>query len=152
MKVCSKCKAEKDESLFYKQKAGKDGFDIWCKECKNIYHKNYVSENKDSINANARARHLKDPSKSRIKDKKYYEKNTEKCLKQSKEWAEKNKDKFVTYRKKFYEENKELCAIKSKEYNNKNKDQIRKQKKEYYEKNKEKWKQYRENNRIKNDK
>lgn len=34
MKVCSKCKVEKDEALFFKDRSTKDGLYAYCKECK----------------------------------------------------------------------------------------------------------------------
>ena len=34
MKVCSKCKIEKDESEFYSNKRMPDGLDYYCKECR----------------------------------------------------------------------------------------------------------------------
>ena len=38
MKVCSKCKIEKDESLFSKRKANSDGLCSSCKECDSLYY------------------------------------------------------------------------------------------------------------------
>ena len=34
MKVCTKCKIEKDESEFYNNKRMPDGLDYYCKECR----------------------------------------------------------------------------------------------------------------------
>jgi len=45
MKVCSKCKVEKDYSAFYKAKANKDGFQGYCKEC-------VITSSRKWINAN----------------------------------------------------------------------------------------------------
>ena len=33
MKVCSKCKEEKEQTEFYKRKTSKDGLRTECKEC-----------------------------------------------------------------------------------------------------------------------
>jgi len=58
MKICSKCKIEKDIKYFNKDKKSKDGCTYWCKEClygnNNIwvksnseYHKNWYKLNPD---------------------------------------------------------------------------------------------------------
>lgn len=39
MKICSKCKLEKDKSLFYNNRARKDGLSNYCKECKSLGEK-----------------------------------------------------------------------------------------------------------------
>jgi hypothetical protein len=39
MKVCSMCKANKDESEFHKQTKSKDGLTVWCAECANSYRR-----------------------------------------------------------------------------------------------------------------
>jgi 5-methylcytosine-specific restriction endonuclease McrA len=45
MKVCSKCKVEKDTSLFSKDKYRPDGFTNWCKQCRsNNYQNNREAE------------------------------------------------------------------------------------------------------------
>lgn len=41
MKVCSKCKVEKDEVEFHKETNSKDGLVSWCKSCVSIYGKIY---------------------------------------------------------------------------------------------------------------
>ena len=33
MKICNKCKIEKDESEFYRDKSHGDGLNSWCKNC-----------------------------------------------------------------------------------------------------------------------
>lgn len=38
MKICTKCKIEKEESEFYKKK---NSFEPWCKLCKHLYKKQY---------------------------------------------------------------------------------------------------------------
>lgn len=35
VKRCSKCKKWKDKSAFDKDRSGKDGLAVWCKECTN---------------------------------------------------------------------------------------------------------------------
>lgn len=58
MKVCSKCKIEKEFIEFSKGNLLKSGYNAWCKKCykyhnidyKREYNKKYRLENKDSIN------------------------------------------------------------------------------------------------------
>lgn len=47
MKICSKCKIEKESSEFHKNKNGKFGVHSICKNCKNKYKVKYNSENQD---------------------------------------------------------------------------------------------------------
>lgn len=79
MKQCSKCKVERESSLFSKDSARPDGLTSWCKVCRRTHYlankdrvaeqmRKYSSENKDRLRVNA-ARH--------------YEKNKEKVLQRS---------------------------------------------------------------------
>ena len=62
MKICTKCKIEKELSEFSTQKNGKFGVTSVCKICFNKYAKKYSQENKEKI---------------LIKSKKYYQENRE---------------------------------------------------------------------------
>lgn len=45
MKICTKCRIEKDESEFYKCRINKDGLNYWCKLCcKQREHDRYVDD------------------------------------------------------------------------------------------------------------
>lgn len=44
IKLCSKCKVEKDTSLFYKNSSHTDGYKSSCKECFNYYIKEHRSK------------------------------------------------------------------------------------------------------------
>ena len=46
MKICSKCKIEKEESCFYKQK---DRLTSSCKDCINTHKNKFYLDNKDKI-------------------------------------------------------------------------------------------------------
>ena len=46
MKVCSKCKIEKDFSEFYVNKSKKDKLTTYCKDCAKAHSKNYRDKNK----------------------------------------------------------------------------------------------------------
>lgn len=68
-KICSKCKRELPISHFHKDKSKKDGYRADCKECRKPI------------------------------TKKYYNENTEKCIKTSSEWIKENKDRYNELRK-----------------------------------------------------
>jgi hypothetical protein len=58
MKICSKCKIEKDESCFSKQKGTKDGLKSWCKNCIKLLSAKYIADNKTSLNEKNRQNYL----------------------------------------------------------------------------------------------
>lgn len=48
MKVCGKCKQEKELDKFSKSSGKRDGLQRWCKECWNAYYKeNYYNQGKE---------------------------------------------------------------------------------------------------------
>lgn len=49
MKVCSRCKETKEFSLFSKKKSSKDGFDNYCKICRNKITSDWKLDNKKLI-------------------------------------------------------------------------------------------------------
>jgi hypothetical protein len=55
MKICNKCKLEKDFIEFYKNNATKDNYTYYCKDC----IKKYKKDNKDKINKKRREYKLK---------------------------------------------------------------------------------------------
>jgi len=50
IKICNKCKLEKNVSSFGKHKSAKDGFRHVCKECRKIETKEYYNKNKEHYN------------------------------------------------------------------------------------------------------
>jgi len=123
MKICTKCKEEKELINFSKRKDSKDGYKNQCKICFGIIKK------------------------------KYYENNLEKILKYGKQYRNDNSDKLKEkdlirnkneYRKSYQKENgknywiknKELLSIRNKKYREDNIEQIKEQAKIYYNNNK----------------
>jgi hypothetical protein len=111
-KICSRCKIEKDVSLFNKLTASKDGLNYVCRKCaaekfaanKEKYmtsQKLYVAKNKTLIKERV--------SVYREKNKDYL---SERCAK----YYSKNKDKISQKAKEYREKNKEIIAVKKSQY------------------------------------
>lgn len=141
MKVCSKCKEEKESSLFSKNKARYDGLFMWCKKCASDNQKIYAKLNKEKI-----AQYSKEyNSKNKERRKEYKIKNKEKIKSQSKIYYQQNKDKYnqytdrkKEYNKRYYSLNKDKIKITEKNRYIKNKTKIIQQKNEYVKNRKQK--------------
>ena len=108
MKVCTKCKVEKEVVNFYKDIKGKNGLSSICKLCINEYkkqwnlhnpeyNKKYYLNNKDEIKENQKQYQLNNPEKS----KKYYLDNKEKINTNKKKYRSNNPEKTKKENKKF---------------------------------------------------
>ena len=128
MKYCYKCKTNKDEAEFSKDKSRKDGLANMCKECCKKRNKKRYEENKEEIKEDSRI---------------YYHKNKEKCNARSKKYNKENKEKISKNKKEYYAEHKEEKKIYNKNYNKNNKEKIYKNKKEYRENNIRSFRNYR---------
>jgi hypothetical protein len=98
MKVCTKCKVEKELTEFCKNKKTKDGLESWCKVCKSAYNKIWRAENRDGVSEY---------------NKKWNAEN--------KEYFKNNKEKLSAYKKEYNKKNREEINAKNREYNKKNK-------------------------------
>ena len=152
MKVCSKCKIEKNSEDY--PKVGNR-----CKSCLKEYRKKYKIDNKEKLKENSKIYYLETKEHQLEKRKVYYdnnkehykmyreenkkklseyhklwrEENKEYLFEYGKEWREENKEKIINYKKEYYENNKEEISIKNKEYYIENKDRINNNK-SYYQK------------------
>jgi hypothetical protein len=88
MKICDKCKKEKEDLDFSSNKTNKDGLSRYCKNCCNSYGKKYREENKDKIK---KQKMEKSDYYKRIR-KEYYQKYKNRELASSKKWYYENKD------------------------------------------------------------
>ena len=82
MKLCTKCKEEKELSLFFNRKDTKDGKQTWCKDCDKIRTTSYYTENKDTVLQRKR---------------KDYELKREKYLNYASKWRKDNKEYCAAY-------------------------------------------------------
>ena len=118
MKVCSKCKVEKDFCEFNNRSSAKDGKRSACKKCENDRCKKSYIKNREKI-------------------KEYYIKNKEKRQSYNKEYYKEYKIKNIE---------KELSRMKEYRINNRERELSRY--KEYRIKNREKYNEYERNKRL----
>jgi len=105
-KICSKCKIEKDVSLFNKRAKSVDGFRYECKECqkkdgilyrennKNIIKektKDYKQKNKKLLNEKGKVYYKNNIIKENYRSKKYYTNNKKNIIERQKKY---NKNKY----------------------------------------------------------
>ena len=96
MKVCSKCKVEKEFIKFSKNLKGKNGLRANCKECDKKYH----FDNKEvSIKKSLKWRN-DNKEYNKIYHKEYRDKNKEECNKRISNWRKTNKSYSANYHKK----------------------------------------------------
>ncbi len=116
VKVCTKCKVEKELTDFYKDKSKKDGLRRECKSCRKERNKEYHQANKERI-------------KERRKEyfKEYWQANKERA----KEYRQANKEKINKRHKEYYQANKEKRKERDKEYYQANKERISESRKKY---------------------
>ena len=111
MKQCFRCKKFKNEKEFHKNKAKKDGIDIYCKECICKYGKKYRGINKEALALKRKEyifNHKKDKSEY---DKEYYKKNEELKKIYAKEYRETNRDAVLKVISNWGKNNKVLKSI-----------------------------------------
>lgn len=95
MKVCNKCKEEKELTEFWKKRSSKDGYQHSCISC----NREYKRLNKDRFNESQRKWRV--DNKERFDDymkawgKDYYKKNKDKMDKRNREYRESMKENVV---------------------------------------------------------
>ena len=104
VKVCTKCKVEKELTEFNKDKKTKDNYRSHCNYCR----KEYREANKECIKEYQKQ--YREANKERIK--KYYQDNKERI----KEYVQDNKEGIKEYHKQYYQNNKEGINERVNEY------------------------------------
>jgi len=69
MKKCSKCKEQKNQTEFHRDKTRRDGYHYICKACKKPYFTRYWRENREKVQARCRANYR--PEKQKAKRERY---------------------------------------------------------------------------------
>jgi hypothetical protein len=93
MKVCSRCKEEKDKETFCRERRNKDGLSYECKVC--------LSERKKKSYDPEKYKTDEYREKNRIKSQEFRWSNPEKASQISKNWAQQNRQKRREYQEKW---------------------------------------------------
>jgi hypothetical protein len=104
MKVCTKCKVEKEFIYFYKNKSKKNGYQSKCKECEKEYrinnkeyNKKYYLDNKEYIIKKSKKYYIDNKECIKLNKKQYRLNNKENIKEQNKKYTSKNKNKISYY-------------------------------------------------------
>lgn len=121
MKICSKCKEEKQISDFSKSSNKKSGIRSQCKSC----DKKYRTLNIQRISEYGKNYNSKNSLINKEYQKKYRLKNIDVLKEKSKVKREKTKDHIKIMSKIYYKKNKDLIKIKNNKYQTENKGVLR---------------------------
>lgn len=104
MKICTKCKKEKELYNFIKYHKSKDGLEYYCKTCRGELQRKWRLKNRSAI-----AKYNKEYNKNHQKEKaekakEYGLKNRKKISAYNRKWREKNKERANNYSKKYQKE------------------------------------------------
>lgn len=89
VKICFLCKIEKILDQFGKNSSNKDGYQIYCKECKNNKSKNYYSSNLKE--ERKRSREYRQSEHGKNKSEEYYDQNQAKIIEEKHSYYQLNK-------------------------------------------------------------
>lgn len=138
MPVCSKCKVDKLQEEFHKDKYTKSGYRPSCKKCCNKYRKRYYQDNKE----NCKEYYRKNKDSLKEYSKQWYQENKKYKKEYNKQWRKGNKEKIKKSNKKWYQRNKKYKKEQSKKYYLNNKEKRNKQTRQWYKNNKKRKKKY----------
>lgn len=131
MKICSKCKLEKHESLFHKRNDRSNGLQSACIECKKAER----AENIERDTVTRKAYYLKNKDKILERSAEWLASNKERKAATNKMWAQLNEEKIKKYREEnaekfrawyavWYVEKKPIRKQQNAEWRAKNKERI----------------------------
>jgi hypothetical protein len=109
VKFCYKCKVEKSEAVFSKNKSKKDGLSDECKSCASAIKK---------------ADRIANPEKFAAKKKAYYAANSAWLYPKNRVYALAHPEQTTAYKNKYYKNNKEACDAKSRKWQSLNKEKV----------------------------
>lgn len=124
-KICNKCKCEKSQTEFSKDKHKKDGLSTQCKACKAEYSRVWTANNKKlkaELDKDYRSRNL---DKLTARKREYYLANKDQILDKNKSNYEINKDSYIATQSRWVKANKEKVNLIKKAYKLRRRDAMR---------------------------
>lgn len=106
MKICSKCKTERDLTDFGPNKATKDGLNSQCKPCRKEAQRVYRENNREAQLEATRRWRAKDPEHAKSLARQYKAKRRDAANEATRIWREKNPEKAAAACKRWVEANR----------------------------------------------
>lgn len=91
MKICTRCKIEKDFSQYSKQTGQKLDLNPQCKCCASIYNRNYILKNKERLRNSGKDYYKRNKENLKKASLKYYFENHEKNKERKRKYCKLNK-------------------------------------------------------------
>ena len=131
IKICTKCKIDKNIKMFHKHPYGKMGVDSVCKKCKSDIRKRFYLLHREQILQNRKTHRLINKDQVLRTERKYYKKNKEKINLYQKFWCKNNPEKVKLKATTHYKKNREKCREQGRNYYLKNKRRLNQYKNKY---------------------
>lgn len=135
MKLCRKCKEEKNIMEFNKSTRNKDGLQSYCKLCNKINTKKHNMDNIEINKENRKIKRLNNIEYYREKEKLNRIINADKIKEYQKKSHAKHIKRIKQYSSDYYIQNKEAINIKNAKWKELNRDKIKKRNDEYLKEN-----------------
>jgi DNA polymerase II small subunit/DNA polymerase delta subunit B len=151
MKICSKCKIEKELIEFNKSKTGKYGIHSRCKLCIKQYNKQHYLNNQDKLKSKHKQHYVDNQSSYKQRSKQWNQDNLTKVKQYNKQYNIDNQEKLKQQHKQYYINHKEEKIQYDKQYKAKYRKEISQYNsqycKQYYKNHKKERAQYQVNKR-----
>lgn len=115
-KKCTKCNTDKVLDDFHKDKQKRDGRACQCRDCRNIAHEEWRTNNYELAIQRQRASYHKNKDKDKDRRRRYYRDNIENIQSYWKDHYEKNKKKVILRVLAYQKNNKEKVNAKNKKW------------------------------------
>lgn len=122
LKLCTKCKKEKEVTEFNKDSSKSDGLYSSCKSCKSKQQQKITEE--QIIKIKQKTKEYREKNKDKLKQKR--EKNKDKIKEWNKNWSLKNKEHRKEYMKLWRLKNKNHIGLYNKKYRSSDTDVVKK--------------------------
>lgn len=122
LKLCTKCKEEKQINEFYKDNSKSDGLYSSCKFCNSKKNKKITEEQRRKINE--RKKEYREKNKYKLKEKR--KENKDKIKEWNKNWSLKNKEHRKKYMRLWRLKNKNHICLYNKKYRSSDTDVVKK--------------------------